>query len=187
MLWWSATLCAQSDVFEGAQWIAMEADSTILFPHIHLLKKSSEKGQSLKQYALPVFERQVPLRQCPIKRAQASVCGLGQYELFINGQRVGQHFLDPGWTMYNKELLYNTFDVTPHLSTNVSQPSSLNSQLSTLNPQPSTLNSQPSTTIPSSSTSAPMSRRSRGSRRKRPHFMSMTMNRSVREVTPIRR
>ncbi len=161
MLWWAATLCAQNDVFEGAQWIAMEADSTILFPHIHLLKKSSEKGQSLKQYALPVFERQVPLRQSPIKRAQASVCGLGQYELFINGQRVGQHFLDPGWTMYNKELLYNTFDVTPHLSTNVSHPSTnvsqpstnvsqlstLNSQLSSLNSQPSTLNSKLSITV----------------------------------------
>ena len=111
-----ATLCAQEIEFKGAQWIAMEADSTVLFPHIHLLKKSSAEGQSLKQYALPVFEKQVQLKPGKIKKAWASVCGMGQYELFINGQRIGQNFLDPGWTMYDKELLYNTFDVTSHLS-----------------------------------------------------------------------
>ena len=127
MLLTATVLCAQNDVFEGAQWIAMEADSTILFPHVHLLKKSSEKGQSLKQYALPVFERQVQLKGGKIKNAQASVCGMGQYELFVNGQRVGQHFLDPGWTMYDKELLYNTFDLTSHLSPLTSHPSPLNS------------------------------------------------------------
>ena len=109
-------LCAQGIEFKGAQWIAMEVDSTILFPHIHLLKKSSEKGQSLKQYALPVFEKQVQLKQGTIKKAWASVCGMGQYELFINGRRIGHHFLDPGWTIYDKELLYNSFDVTDYLS-----------------------------------------------------------------------
>ena len=119
----ASSLFAQKNEFEGAQWIAMEADSTILFPHVHLLKKSSEKGQSLKQYALPVFERQVQLKDSKIKSAQASVCGMGQYELFVNGQRMGQHFLDPGWTMYDKELLYNTFDLTSHLSPPTSHPS----------------------------------------------------------------
>ena len=112
----AVTLGAQELEFKGAQWIAMEADSTILFPHIHLLKKSSEKGQSLKQYALPVFEKQVQLKPGTVRKAWASVCGMGQYELFINGQRIGQNFLDPGWTMYDKELLYNTFDLTSHLS-----------------------------------------------------------------------
>ena len=115
MLLSASSLFAQNNEFRGAQWIAMEADSTILFPHIHLLKKSSAEGQSLKQYALPVFEKQVQLKQGKIKKAWASVCGMGQYEFFIDGQRIGQNFLDPGWTMYDKELLYNTFDVTSHL------------------------------------------------------------------------
>ena len=141
MLLSATVLCAQNDVFEGAQWIAMEADSTILFPHVHLLKKSSEKGQSLKQYALPVFERQVQLKGSKIKSAQASVCGMGQYELFVNGQRVGQHFLDPGWTMYDKELLYNTFDLTSLLSPLTSHPSPLVSHPSPLTSHPSTLTS----------------------------------------------
>ena len=47
MLLSASSLFAQNNEFRGAQWIAMEADSTILFPHIHLLKKSSAEGQSL--------------------------------------------------------------------------------------------------------------------------------------------
>lgn len=96
----------------GALWIAMEADSTVLFPHVHLLKAKSEEGQSLKRYRLPVLERRVELKGRDIVRAWADVCGLGHYVLYVNGQRVGRNFLDPGWTMYNKRLLYNTFDLT---------------------------------------------------------------------------
>ena len=105
----------EGEPFAGAKWIAMEEDSTILFPHIHLLKMKSEKGKSLKQYRLPVLERQFKLNKGEIKRATAAVCGMGQYELFVNGEKVGKNFLDPGWTMYNKRLLYNEFDVTDML------------------------------------------------------------------------
>ena len=86
----------EGEPFAGAKWIAMEEDSTILFPHIHLLKKKSEKGKSLKQYRLPVLERQFKLNKGEIKRATAAVCGMGQYELFVNGEKVGKNFLDPG-------------------------------------------------------------------------------------------
>ena len=107
---------AQDSPFDGAQWISMDADSTILFPHHHLLKASSEKGQSLKKYRLPVLERTFNLEKGTVSRAWADVCGMGQYELYVNGKKVGRHFLDPGWTMYNRRMLYNTFDVTSLLT-----------------------------------------------------------------------
>jgi alpha-L-rhamnosidase len=47
-----------------------------------------------------------------VKRARAYVCGLGWYELRINGQKVGDHQLDPGLTDYDKVALYSTFDIT---------------------------------------------------------------------------
>ena len=47
-----------------------------------------------------------------VKRARAYICGLGWYELRINGQKVGDHQLDPGQTDYEKVALYSTFDVT---------------------------------------------------------------------------
>ncbi len=44
--------------------------------------------------------------------AVAEVCGLGQFNFYINGQKVGDHVLDPGWTDYNKLVQFVTFDVT---------------------------------------------------------------------------
>lgn len=48
-------------------------------------------------------------------RAHAFVSGLGYYELRINGQKVGDHVLDPGWTTYDKRVLYTGYDVTAML------------------------------------------------------------------------
>ncbi|WP_428940854.1 family 78 glycoside hydrolase catalytic domain [Fontivita pretiosa] len=50
-----------------------------------------------------------------LRRAVVHVCGLGQYELHFNGARVGQDLLSPGWTHYDKTLLYDTHDVTAML------------------------------------------------------------------------
>jgi len=50
-----------------------------------------------------------------VKRARAYVSGLGYYELRINGCRVGDRKLDPGWTDYEKIVLYAVYDVTGHL------------------------------------------------------------------------
>jgi len=48
-------------------------------------------------------------------RAVAHVCGLGQYEMFVNGRKAGEDLLSPGWTGYSDTTLYNTRDVTPLL------------------------------------------------------------------------
>lgn len=50
-----------------------------------------------------------------VVRARACVSGLGYYELHLNGARVGDAVLDPGWTDYAKRVLYATYDVTAHL------------------------------------------------------------------------
>ncbi|HET7624020.1 MAG TPA: family 78 glycoside hydrolase catalytic domain, partial [Verrucomicrobiae bacterium] len=47
-----------------------------------------------------------------LKRALANICGLGQYELTLNGKKAGDDFLSPGWTKYNKTCLYDTRDIT---------------------------------------------------------------------------
>lgn len=48
-------------------------------------------------------------------RARAYVTAHGLAELEINGRRVGDHELTPGWTVYGERLVYWTFDVTDHL------------------------------------------------------------------------
>jgi alpha-L-rhamnosidase len=50
-----------------------------------------------------------------LKRAIAHVCGLGHYEMSLNGEKVGDDFLSPGWSKYNKTCLYDTREITPLL------------------------------------------------------------------------
>lgn len=47
-----------------------------------------------------------------VQKATAYVCGLGQFIFHINGQKVSDHELDPGWTNYDKKIKYVKFDVT---------------------------------------------------------------------------
>jgi hypothetical protein len=47
-----------------------------------------------------------------LKRATLNICGLGQYEVSINGSNVTANVLTPGWTEYTKTCLYDTYDVT---------------------------------------------------------------------------
>lgn len=50
-----------------------------------------------------------------VKSARAYVLAAGLFELYINGERVGDHFLDPMYTRFDRRNLYVTFDVTPYL------------------------------------------------------------------------
>jgi len=52
-----------------------------------------------------------------IKSARAYICGLGAYELHLNGSKVSEYVLQPGWTVYDKTCLYNVYDITEMLNT----------------------------------------------------------------------
>lgn len=52
-----------------------------------------------------------------IKRATVYVAGMGLYELYLNGNKVGKDVLSPAPTDYRKTVLYNTYDVTQQLNT----------------------------------------------------------------------
>ncbi|TCO19900.1 alpha-L-rhamnosidase [Pedobacter psychrotolerans] len=50
-----------------------------------------------------------------VKYATASIIGLGLYELYINGKKVGEDVMAPSPTDYTKNVKYNTYDVTSYL------------------------------------------------------------------------
>lgn len=52
-----------------------------------------------------------------IASARAYVCGLGIYELEINGKKAGNEYLLPGYHCYDFALEYQTFDITALLQT----------------------------------------------------------------------
>ena len=62
-------------------------------------------------YAAVLLRKEIALSKPPA-RATAYVCGLGYCEMSINGTKVGDRQLDPGFTDYTKRVLYATYDVT---------------------------------------------------------------------------
>ena len=48
----------------------------------------------------------------PLTRATLFISGIGYYELYVNGTQIDpSRRLDPGWTLYEKDVLYVSYDV----------------------------------------------------------------------------
>ena len=65
---------------------------------------------------VPLFRKEFDVDKNLVS-ATLYISGLGQYEASVNGQKVGNAFLTPGWTNYDKTVFYNAYDVTSMLKT----------------------------------------------------------------------
>ena len=62
----------------------------------------------------PYFEKEIsPAKK--VESARLYICGLGLYEAFYNGERIGSEYLTPYSNDYNEWVQYQTYDVTEHL------------------------------------------------------------------------
>ena len=98
-----------------AKWIGYEElpDSLLLIPGVH--GNGNDIGnKALQKPVSPLFRKEFTTAK-KIKQGLLFITGLGQYEASINGQKVSDDFLTPGWTYYDKTIFYNTYDVTNHL------------------------------------------------------------------------
>lgn len=104
--------------WNGAKWITMEPDVDSLKCIEGNTGKWKDGGpvfdKPVAPYKLPQLRREFTATK-PVKRAMAYICGLGQFEMFLNGEKVGDHFLDPAWTKFDKEAQYVAFDITGEL------------------------------------------------------------------------
>lgn len=104
--------------WNGAKWIAMEPDVDSLKCIEGNTGEWKDGGpvfdKPVAPYKLPQLRREFTATK-PVKRAMAYICGLGQFEMFLNGEKVGDHFLDPAWTKFDKEAQYVAFDITGEL------------------------------------------------------------------------
>jgi alpha-L-rhamnosidase len=107
---WQMGLLTKAD-WSGAKWIAYEklADS-----NTSILPIDGKKDKFNSNNVLPLLRKSFIVTKT-IKKATVFISGLGHFEMSLNGQKVGDHFLDPGWTKYDKEALYVTFDLTKQL------------------------------------------------------------------------
>ena len=64
---------------------------------------------------VPVYEKQFSLSKMPV-RAMLHITALGVYEAHLNGKRIGNFVLAPGWTSYYSRLQYQSYDITTDLT-----------------------------------------------------------------------
>ena len=51
-----------------------------------------------------------------VKSSRVYISGLGYYELYMNGKKIGDHVLDPAWTDFDQTVLYAVYDVTENMN-----------------------------------------------------------------------
>ncbi|MFH0918846.1 MAG: alpha-L-rhamnosidase N-terminal domain-containing protein [Fibrobacterota bacterium] len=98
---WSAAASFSTGFLSPSEWDAGTAWIQSDFPDSEVAK-------------CPMFRREFTVSKT-IRRATMYICGLGHYELSINGSRIGDHVLDPLWSEYTKTCYYATYDVTGNL------------------------------------------------------------------------
>jgi alpha-L-rhamnosidase len=74
-------------------------------------EEAALKGSWKQTAASPMFRKAFTLNK-EIRHAALYICGLGFHEAYLNGDKVGDHVLDPAFTRYDRACLYVTHDVT---------------------------------------------------------------------------
>ena len=64
----------------------------------------------------PLFQKTFAANH-PVKKATLFVSARGVYEAVLNGKRVGEQVLTPGWTVFEKRVLFQEYDVTDLIGT----------------------------------------------------------------------
>lgn len=108
---------------EKSQWIGAITYADARMPegrkfHGGALKKPEVRAawdavDSLAWHSI-LLRKEFTAEKC-IEEATVYVCGLGHYELSLNGEKVGDGEFTPLWSDYHKTVYYNAFDVTKQL------------------------------------------------------------------------
>ncbi|MCX7008489.1 MAG: family 78 glycoside hydrolase catalytic domain, partial [Kiritimatiellaeota bacterium] len=72
------------------------------------------QNTNVTEQPLPLLRREFKVTGS-VRSARLYIAGLGYAEARLNGEKVGDHHLDPGYTRYDKRVLYVTHDVTKQL------------------------------------------------------------------------
>jgi len=101
----------------ASKWITLNKDTRTSPYQFRDYKTGRMKNQPAKKvngFAASYFRNELEIDK-KIANAQVYICGLGYYELFLNGKKVGDHVLDPAPSNYNKQAYYVNYDITKQL------------------------------------------------------------------------
>ncbi len=100
---WSPTAWFETAMLQATDWTSKWISDGSANP--------SRDEEYYKSDPMPLF-RKTFMAGRRVQSARLYITGLGYYEAFINGERVGDRVLDPGWTTYRKQVLYSVYDIT---------------------------------------------------------------------------
>ncbi len=63
----------------------------------------------------PLFRREFVVEAAKIRKATLYITAAGYYKASLNGERIGDIYLDPAWTTFSKRIYYTTYDLTASL------------------------------------------------------------------------
>lgn len=99
-----------SDQYESSEWAASRFSTTTpCFTADFITAKGVIDNPENAMMA-----RQIHIGK-PVRQARLFVSALGLYTFYVNDQRVGHDLLTPGFTEYDKRLLFQSYDVTDML------------------------------------------------------------------------
>jgi alpha-L-rhamnosidase len=115
---WSKTAIWSMGLLDDRDWQAkwIGLDSNPSGSHDERPALDDEEAEEARGRELPAryVRREFEIGK-KVKRATAYVCGLGFFDLFINGREVENDLMQPGLTRYDRRILYVTHDLTQYL------------------------------------------------------------------------
>ncbi|NRD23055.1 family 78 glycoside hydrolase catalytic domain [Winogradskyella litoriviva] len=117
---WSEVQTFQTGLIDSknwgaSKWITLNKDTRTSEHRFRDYKTGRmQKPEPVDGFAASYFRNEVDIEK-KLKNAQAYICGLGYYELYLNGEKVGDHVLDPAPSNYDKQAYYVNYDITEEL------------------------------------------------------------------------
>lgn len=104
---WSQTAWFETAMLDPADWQAKWVGDG---------KENPDKDEDyFRDDRMPLFRKEFSVSKTVVS-ARLYISGLGYYEAYINGKKIGDNVLGPGWTTYRKQVLYSVYDIAPLLS-----------------------------------------------------------------------
>jgi hypothetical protein len=99
---WSATVSFVTSFLHQSDWNA----------NAHWIRLPEAVSKDVNP--LPMFRKQFTVSK-KIKNAWLYISGLGQFNSYLNGEKIGDDVMDPAWTDYDQTVNYVTFDLSSKL------------------------------------------------------------------------
>ncbi len=104
---WSKIAWFETGVMQNTNWLGSWIGNG---------KPAPQKDEDFyKDRPAPIFKKDFRLDKT-IRSARLYISGLGYYEASLNGKKIGDQVLDPGWTNYSRTVLYSVYDITRSLA-----------------------------------------------------------------------